>query len=201
MKQLMTTFSRQPQKAHAVECITTLFPTPLGWIALVVTDHGLRHVSFGHRTAVAALEHASRHVGQTLQMTPPERCDADLRALVAKFESFAAGDGDCLGAVEVDDRAWTEFQRQVRAACRSIPAGETRTYGQLAAMAGSPGAARAVGRVMATNPLPLVIPCHRVVGSGGKLTGFTAPGGLATKRRMLEIERKFGTRSTMADTF
>ena len=72
-------------------------------------------------------------------------------------------------------------------ACRAIPRGETLTYGQLAAKAGYPGAARAVGQVMARNCLPLLIPCHRVVGSNG-LHGFSAPGGLATKQRLLEIE-------------
>jgi methylated-DNA-[protein]-cysteine S-methyltransferase len=80
------------------------------------------------------------------------------------------------------------FQRRVVRACRAIPAGERRTYGQLAAAAGSPGAARAVGQVMATNRVPLIVPCHRVVASGGRLGGFSAPQGLAMKRRLLSLE-------------
>lgn len=71
-------------------------------------------------------------------------------------------------------------------ACRAIPFGETRTYAALAAAVGSPGAARAVGRIMAGNPVPLVIPCHRVLGTNGRLTGYR--GGLAWKRALLMHE-------------
>jgi len=70
---------------------------------------------------------------------------------------------------------------------RAIPRGETRTYGQIARQVGSPRAARAVGQAMANNPWPVIVPCHRVLGSDGRLTGFG--GGLEMKRRMLEMER------------
>jgi O-6-methylguanine DNA methyltransferase len=80
------------------------------------------------------------------------------------------------------------FQQRVVAACRAIPYGATRTYGAVAAAAGSAGAARAVGQVMAGNRHPLVVPCHRVVAAGGKLGGFSAPQGLALKRRLLALE-------------
>jgi methylated-DNA-[protein]-cysteine S-methyltransferase len=125
--------------------------------------------------------------------------------------TFAAGDcpeGDEELAVEVLDRlarftagevvAFQDvpiamghlslFQRRVVKACRAIPAGERRTYGQLATAAGSAGAARAVGQVMASNRVPLIVPCHRVVAAGGRLGGFSAPNGLAMKRRLLELE-------------
>jgi len=90
--------------------------------------------------------------------------------------------------ISLSDR--TEFQQRVLAACRRIPAGQVLTYGQLARRAGHPGAARAVGRTLAANPIPLVIPCHRVVATGGSLGGFSAAGGLDLKRRMLEHERR-----------
>ena len=79
-------------------------------------------------------------------------------------------------------------------ACRAIKVGETVTYGSLAAAAGSPGAARAVGGVMAGNPVPLVIPCHRVVGAGGEMVGFSGAGGQETKLRLLEHERRICTK-------
>jgi methylated-DNA-[protein]-cysteine S-methyltransferase len=80
------------------------------------------------------------------------------------------------------------FAVAVVQAARRIPVGETRSYGQLAMAAGRPRAARAVGRVMARNRTPLLIPCHRVVGSGGKLGGFSAIDGLRMKERLLQLE-------------
>ncbi len=80
------------------------------------------------------------------------------------------------------------FQRQVLQATAAIPYGETRTYGQIAAAIGKPGAARAVGRALATNPMPIVIPCHRVVSADGRLHGYSGPGGLTAKARLLALE-------------
>ncbi|MCD7760820.1 MAG: methylated-DNA--[protein]-cysteine S-methyltransferase [Clostridiales bacterium] len=82
----------------------------------------------------------------------------------------------------------TPFQRAVWAALEDIPWGETRTYGQLAAQLGRPGAARAVGQACHRNPLPILVPCHRVVGANGSLTGFA--GGLACKEVLLRLERE-----------
>jgi methylated-DNA-[protein]-cysteine S-methyltransferase len=82
----------------------------------------------------------------------------------------------------------TPFQRRVWELLRAIPYGETRSYGQLAAELGQPGASRAVGRANATNPIPVIVPCHRVIGSTGTLTGFA--GGLDSKRWLLEFERR-----------
>ncbi len=82
----------------------------------------------------------------------------------------------------------SEFHREVLRLCHAIPVGETLTYGQLAKLAGSPHAARAVGGAMARNRWPLIVPCHRVVGSSGKLTGYSGEGGLKTKHWLLEHE-------------
>ncbi len=83
----------------------------------------------------------------------------------------------------------TAFARRVLNACRAIPFCQTRTYSALAKQVGSPGAARAVGGVMASNPVPLIVPCHRVLRTDGGLGGFSAPGGTAAKQRMLELEQ------------
>jgi methylated-DNA-[protein]-cysteine S-methyltransferase len=82
--------------------------------------------------------------------------------------------------------AGTDFQKRVWAALQAIPFGETRTYGQIAAQLGQPAAARAVGRANATNPICVIVPCHRVIGADGSLTGFAF--GEAIKRRLLELE-------------
>jgi methylated-DNA-[protein]-cysteine S-methyltransferase len=108
--------------------------------------------------------------------------------VLERLRRYAEGEPVDLHDVPVAVDHLSAFQRRVVKACRAIPAGERRTYGQLAAAAGSPGAARAVGQVMATNRVPLVVPCHRVVASGGGLGGFSAPQGLTMKRRLLSLE-------------
>ncbi len=88
--------------------------------------------------------------------------------------------------LDLSDR--TPFHQTVLRACATIPYGETLTYGQLAELAGHPGAARAVGSVMAGNMIPLIIPCHRVIAAAGRPSGFSAPGGARTRRRLLQLE-------------
>ncbi len=88
----------------------------------------------------------------------------------------------------VDLSALSDFQQKVLIACREIAYGEVETYGELAKRIGKPGAAQAIGGVMARNPIPLIIPCHRVVASGGMLHGYSAQGGLQTKSILLNLE-------------
>ena len=88
----------------------------------------------------------------------------------------------------IDLTGTTDFQRQVYEAACQIPYGETKSYGQLAADIGRPGAARAVGQALGANPVPILIPCHRVVAADGGLGGFA--GGINMKKRMLEMEKK-----------
>jgi methylated-DNA-[protein]-cysteine S-methyltransferase len=113
--------------------------------------------------------------------------------VLERLVQFAAGEAVDFSDIPVDGEHLSPFQRRVVRACRAIGRGQTRTYGELAAAAGSPGAARAVGRVMATNRTPLVVPCHRVVGASGSLGGFSAPQGVAMKRRLLMMESNGGT--------
>jgi len=87
-------------------------------------------------------------------------------------------------------KTYSVFYQEVWKACAEIPKGETRTYGWIAKRIGRPKAARAVGRALAANPFAPVIPCHRVLGADGALTGYSGPGGIAQKRRMLLRERR-----------
>jgi O-6-methylguanine DNA methyltransferase len=95
----------------------------------------------------------------------------------------------------------TPFQEKVLNVVAGIGRGQILSYAQVAARAGNPQAARAVGAALRANPWPILVPCHRVIGSSGQLTGFTAPGGIAAKRRMLELEqshRSFGNAGTLS---
>jgi len=166
------------------------FRTPLGWISMVgsrvADDRGptvLRRLVFGYRSAEAA----ERALGPTWRRkSTPGAWDDRLRE---RLTAYAGGEPVALDDVLVDFADATPFAQSVWSECRRIPYGETRTYAKLAAAAGSPRAARAVGNCMAANPLPLVVPCHRVVPSGGRLGRFSAPGGAKTKCRLLEMER------------
>jgi methylated-DNA-[protein]-cysteine S-methyltransferase len=102
------------------------------------------------------------------------------------LEAYFAGDMTAIDRIPVD-AGGTPFQRQVWAALRQIPAGSTTTYGQLAARIGRPSACRAVGLANGSNPVAIVVPCHRVIGANGALTGYG--GGLARKRWLLDHER------------
>lgn len=93
-----------------------------------------------------------------------------------------------LGSIPLDRSGVSAEEGAIYDALRAVPRGETVSYGELAARAGRPGAARAVGAAMARNPWPVVVPCHRVLAKGGALHGFSAPGGLTTKRRLLAME-------------
>ena len=124
---------------------------------------------------------------------PPTRAAADLGEpdphalphLVEQLDAYFAGDlRDFDIAVAA---AGTPFQQEVWAALRTIPYGTTRTYGQVAAGLGRPGASRAVGLANGRNPVAVVVPCHRVVGADGSLTGYA--GGVAAKQRLLDLER------------
>ncbi|TWU55106.1 methylated-DNA--[protein]-cysteine S-methyltransferase [Rubripirellula reticaptiva] len=97
-----------------------------------------------------------------------------------------------LEGIKLDTAGWTDFTQRVYENCRKIPAGETVTYRELAAMAGNQKASRAVGAAMAKNRTLLVIPCHRVIAADGSLRGFSAAGGLVTKQRLLELEQPNG---------
>ncbi len=105
-----------------------------------------------------------------------------------RMERYTHGEADDFRDVQLTYPKMTAFQQRILDETRQIGYGETLTYSQLAARAGSPGAARAVGNVMASNRLPLVIPCHRVVASGGKWGGYTAPQGVSLKQKLLAME-------------
>lgn len=117
---------------------------------------------------------------------------AEVRAAIAGIQDLLQGGAPDLSTVRLDERLVDGFQAAVLARTRQIRPGETTTYGAIARAIGRPNDARAVGGALGRNPWPIVVPCHRVLAADGALHGFSAPGGIATKRRLLEIERAPG---------
>lgn len=119
---------------------------------------------------------------------PADDVPAFVRVAIADMTAVLAGETRDLRDIPLDQRRIDPFRQAVYAATRDIEPGMTRSYGEVARAIGRPDGARDVGSALASNPTPIIVPCHRVVAANGALTGFSAPGGLATKRRMLELE-------------
>ncbi|MCG3172211.1 MAG: Methylated-DNA--protein-cysteine methyltransferase [Myxococcota bacterium] len=158
--------------AH-MDCHTTL-PSPLGLLTLEASTHGLSKVLFPNEKASTSTRfvHAEEH--PILQQAARE-LNAWFRGELQRFE------------VPLDPRG-TEFQSRVWRQLLAIPFGETRSYAWLAREIGNPDAVRAVGAANGRNPIAIIIPCHRVIGSSGELTGYG--GGLPIKQWLLEHERR-----------
>lgn len=119
----------------------------------------------------------------------PVDTPAYVREAAELIVRLLAGESVDLSGIAVSHGARVEeFARRVYAATREVGPGETTTYGEIARALGDPGAARAVGAALGANPTPIIVPCHRVLAADGSLHGFSAPGGIRTKRQMLEIE-------------
>ena len=159
-----------------------LHESPVGWIALLGTNRGLQRISLQ-----AEPQDALSGLGDAAGLAE-DNSDVFTAALSA-LDDYFAGDMSALDRIKVDLTGASPFFSAAWEACCSIPPGETRSYQWLAEAAGNPKASRAAGQAMARNPLPLVIPCHRVVGSNGGLHGYGG-GGVGVKARLLELERQ-----------
>ncbi|MBX6322709.1 MAG: methylated-DNA--[protein]-cysteine S-methyltransferase [Rhodospirillaceae bacterium] len=139
--------------------------TPVGPVVVSERDGAIVSVDIGAQ--------AEREDTTTLLATAAQQLDAFFYCNLRRFDLPL-------------DPGGTDFQRRVYAAMQDIPFGQVRTYGELARQVG--GVARAIGSACASNPIPIIIPCHRVIAGGGRLGGFSARGGVATKRALLELE-------------
>ncbi|MEQ8789372.1 MAG: MGMT family protein [Pirellulaceae bacterium] len=162
----------------------TAFDTELGWLAIAFRNELVARVAFGHRTPREAVQGLDMldEAEIVQRLTPAEQ------AIAARLQAFAKGAADDLRDIPLDTRRLTKFALRVVEQCRRIPPGETLSYAELADKAGSPAAARAVGNVMRSNRFPLIVPCHRVVGAGRSIGGYSAADGLEMKRRLLALE-------------
>jgi methylated-DNA-[protein]-cysteine S-methyltransferase len=150
--------------------------SPLGAMGIICSDLGLCRVCY--------LSIDNPHPEISLTNNHPTLKETELQILKyldGNLKRFT---------IPIDWSGMTPFSLAIRSACCSISYGETTTYTALSATAGHPGKARAAGNVNARNPMPLVIPCHRVVGKDGNLHGYAGPKGIETKRWLLEMESK-----------
>ena len=162
----------------------TLFDTPIGTCSLVWkgdTIVGLRLPEASSATTRARI--TRRWPGAEEQAPPPV-----MQAVIDRVLDLLAGGKVDLSDVPLDFGEAPEFHQRAYAVARTIPPGQTMTYGEIAKRLGAPQESREVGQAMGRNPIAILMPCHRVLGADGKMGGFSANGGVAIKRRILEIE-------------
>ncbi|HVW91427.1 MAG TPA: methylated-DNA--[protein]-cysteine S-methyltransferase [Devosia sp.] len=160
-----------------------LIATAFGPIGLLWSERGLRRLQLPDVEAPAA--HARLlHGIEAAEADPP----AGLEPSIVKLQRYFAGVRTELDDIPIDLEGVPDFFGALYLEMRTLGWGETVTYGELAARVGAPGAARAVGQAMGRNRLPVIVPCHRVLASQGRPGGFSAPGGVATKLRLLDME-------------
>lgn len=168
------------------EC--AMFSTDLGQAGVVVLDESILRLSVGHSNEAGVLEELKKSA-RHLVIVPTDHSPW-LQSVTAAITRFCAGEPTGFEEFSLWLEPKTLFQQQVFQSARAIPYGQTRSYRHLAESVGSPRAARAIGNVMASNPLPILIPCHRVIGSDGKLHGFSAPQGTDLKQQLLHLESR-----------
>lgn len=163
----------------------TVFKTPLGHCGLAWTRKGIdRVVAPGESADTVRIELAAAAPYRAEVKRPP----ASVRDVITRLRRHLSGKPDTLVDIPLDQSRVSPFGRKIGTTLRKVPPGHTLTYGELARRAGKPGAARAVGRTMATNPLPLLVPCHRVLPAGGGLGNYSSGDGVMTKARLLHVE-------------
>ncbi|MFD5175339.1 methylated-DNA--[protein]-cysteine S-methyltransferase [Nocardia sp. NPDC058379] len=167
-----------------------LFDTAIGLCA--IAWHGDTVVRF--QLPEASEEETLARITRPLAGTPVVEDEPGpvITAAITGIRAHLAGTLDTLRWIDVDLRGVPEFYRGVYAVTRDIDPGHTLSYGDIAIRLGAPGSAQAVGQALGRNPIPLIIPCHRVLAADHALHGFSAPGGIGTKARLLEIERTPG---------
>lgn len=162
----------------------TLFDTAIGRCGIAWGPRGILALQLPEATPASTRGRLTRRCPEAAEAAPPET----VRDAIAAITALLRGEPCDLGSIDLDMGGVPEFHRRVYGVARAIPPGQTLTYGEVAARLGEPGAARAVGQALGRNPFAIIVPCHRVVAANGGLGGFSANGGAATKRRMLEIE-------------
>ncbi|MEQ1754963.1 MAG: methylated-DNA--[protein]-cysteine S-methyltransferase [Micropepsaceae bacterium] len=181
LAQIRQNWSISPEMDQAC----TLFTTAIGTCAVAWGPKGIIGVSLPADDSDVTRAFISRRFPDAQDQTPP----VEIAAVIADIQSLLAGESRDLLNAQLDLDAVPEFHRRVYEVTRLIPPGQTMTYGQIAEKLEAPGTSRAVGQALGANPFPIIVPCHRILASSGGAGGFSAPGGLDTKLKMLNIER------------
>ncbi len=173
-----------------------LFETAIGTCGIVWTARGICGVQLPEKDAAATRARLHRRHQAAIEGAPT----AEARRAIDGIVALLAGARRDLTDIAIDDNGQTDFNKRVYAIARRIPPGETMTYGEIAEQLGDKTLARAVGQAMGETPTPVIVPCHRVLAADGKIGGFSAPGGVITKLRLLSIEGAAPGGPTLFDT-
>ena len=161
-----------------------LFDTPIGTCSLVWKGETVVGLRLPESSAAATRTRIKRRWPDAGEQAPP----AAMQKIIDRVLALLAGKSIDLSDIPLDFGTAPEFHRRAYEIARAIPPGQTMTYGEIAKRLGMPHESREVGQAMGKNPIAIIMPCHRVLGADGKMGGFSANGGVATKRRILEIE-------------
>ncbi len=168
-----------------------LFDTPVGRCGLAWHGGAISALQLPEPDDARTVRRMLRHVAST-ESAPPHVTDDDapdwVRDVIAQVGALLEGRPQHLEDVPLDLRDTPDFARQVYALSRAIPPGQTLTYGEVARRLGAPGASRAVGQALGSNPFAIIVPCHRVLAANGRSGGFSASGGARTKLALLALE-------------
>ncbi len=163
-----------------------LFATPIGPCGVAWNKNGIA----GMQLPAGSADKTRAHVKQRWPSAVEAEMPPGVQRAIARVLELLNGKKDDLADIPLDLEDAPEFNRKVWEVARAIPPGQTITYGEIGKRLGvGPERARDIGQAMGSNPVPIIVPCHRVLAASGKMGGFSAPGGVATKRRMLEIEK------------
>jgi methylated-DNA-[protein]-cysteine S-methyltransferase len=162
----------------------TLFDTPIGTCSLVWRDDTIVGLRLPEASPAATRGRIKRRWTGAEEQAPPPA----MQAVIDRVLKLLAGQRVDLSDVPLDFGDAPDFHKQAYQIARSVPPGQTITYGEIARRLGAPQESREVGQAMGKNPIAIIMPCHRVLGADGKMGGFSATGGVAIKRRILEIE-------------
>ena len=163
----------------------SLFDSPIGTCAVAWNKNGIAGMQLPATGPDGTRAHAKRRWPGAVEAAPPP----GVQRAIERVLSLLSGKKDDLTDIPLDLEDAPEFNRKIWAVARAIPPGQTLTYGEIGKRLGvGPERSREIGQAMGNNPVPIIVPCHRVLAASGKMGGFSAPGGVATKRRMLEIE-------------
>jgi methylated-DNA-[protein]-cysteine S-methyltransferase len=162
----------------------TLFQTAIGWCGIVWSPRGIAGVEIAGKGKQAARDRLMRRRVGAREAAP----SAGVQLVIADIVALLSGDPRELSHVTLDLDGVPDFNRRVYDVARTIGPGATLSYGEIAMRLGDRNLAREVAQALSQNPFPIIVPCHRVLAAGGKMGGFSAPGGVRTKLRMLSIE-------------
>ena len=162
-----------------------LFDTPIGTCAVAGSGRGIAGLQLPEPTPEATRARVKRRWPDAVEAA---FVPAGVQRALDRVQGLLAGDAVDLADIPLDLDAAPDFHRRVYDVARTIPPGRTMTYGEIAKRLGTPHESREVGQALGKNPVAIIVPCHRVLGADGRMGGFSANGGVSTKRRMLEIE-------------